>query len=298
MNNDFKKESMKEKDFHEMETQQKILRVAAGYEVPFTLSKDEALAKLKAKIASQPVIEPKSNKERKMIYWFSSAAAIILVSVGLWLYQHRNPLTNVIAEKGTHKEFQLPDGSLVSINAESKLAFEKSKFNQKRYLTLEGEAFFKVQHGKVFTIHTLFANVKVLGTSLDVLAREKTFKVSCVTGKVLVYSNNQSIIIYPGESIVSDNNKLSKYADKNIELVSDWRQGKFYFENIELNLVFKELERQFNVNIILPETDNKYFTGEFNNKNLADALDIICIPMDLTYEIDNNNKVTVRKKEH
>jgi transmembrane sensor len=298
MNNDFKKESMKEKDFHEMETQQKILRVAAGYEVPFTLSKDEALAKLKAKIASQPVIEPKSNKERKMIYWFSSAAAIILVSVGLWLYQHRNPLTNVIAEKGTHKEFQLPDGSLVSINAESKLAFEKSKFNQKRYLTLEGEAFFKVQHGKVFTIHTLFANVKVLGTSFDVLAREKTFKVSCVTGKVLVYSNNQSIIIYPGESIVSDNNKLSKYADKNIELVSDWRQGKFYFENIELNLVFKELERQFNVNIILPETDNKYFTGEFNNKNLADALDIICIPMDLTYEIDNNNKVTVRKKEH
>ena len=92
--------------------------------------------------------------------------------------------------------------------------------------------------------------------------------------------------------------KSTKYSDKNIELVSDWRQGRFYFENIELNLVFKELERQFNVNIILPETDNKYFTGEFNNKNLADALDIICIPMDLNYEIDNNNKITVRKKEH
>jgi transmembrane sensor len=298
MNNDFKKESLKDEDFHVMETQQKILQVAAGYEVPFTLSKEEALAKLKAKIASQPASEPKSNTGRKMIYWFSSAAAIILLSIGFWMYQHRNPLTNVIAEKGTHKEFQLPDGSLVSINAESKMAFEKNKFSQKRYLTLEGEAFFKVQHGKVFTIHTQFANVKVLGTSFDVLAREKAFKVSCVTGKVLVYSDNQSIIIYPGESIVSTNNKLIKYTDKNIELVSDWRQGKFYFENISLNLVFKELERQFNVNIILPETDNKFFTGEFNNKNLADALDIICIPMDLTYEIDNNNKVTVRKKEH
>jgi transmembrane sensor len=298
MNNDFKKESLKEEDFREMETQLKILRVAAGYEVPFTLSKEEALAKLKAKIASQPVSEHKSNWGRKMIYRLSSAAAIILVSVGLWLYQHRNPLTNVIAEKGTHKEFQLPDGSLVSINAESKMAFDKSKFTQKRYLTLEGEAFFKVQHGKVFTIHTHFANIKVLGTSFDVLARENTFKVSCVTGKVLVYSDNQSLIIYPGESIVSNNNKLSKYTDKNIELVSDWRQGRFYFENIALNLVFKELERQFNVNIVLPDTDNKFFTGEFNNKNLADALDIICIPMNLTYEIDNNNKITIRKKEH
>jgi transmembrane sensor len=298
MNNDIKKDSLNEKDFHELEAQQKILRFAAGYKVPFTLSKGDALAQLKAKIATQPPIESKKDNVKKIIYWISSAAAIILISIGSWIFQHHNPLTNVIAEKGTHKEYQLPDGSLVSINAESKMVFEKAQFNQKRYLSLEGEAFFKVQKGKAFIVHTNFANVKVLGTSFDVLARVNTFKVSCVTGKILVYSDNQSILIYPGESIALVNNKLSKYQDKNIEKVSNWRQGRFYFENIALNLVFKELERQFNVNLILPETDNKFFTGEFSNNNLADALDIVCIPMDLTYEIDNNNKITIRKKEH
>ena len=298
MNNDIKKNSLNEKEFHELDTQQKILRVSEGYEVPFTLSKEEALVRLKAKIATQPIPNSKNDNIKKIIYWFCSAAAIVLISIGSWMFQHRNPLTNVIAEKGTHKEYQLPDGSLVSINAESKMAFEKLQFNQKRYLSLEGEAFFKVQKGKAFTVHTSFANVKVLGTSFDVLARENTFKVSCVTGKVLVYSDKQSILIHPGESIILVNNELSKYIDKNIEKVSNWRQGRFYFENIALNLVFKELERQFNVNLFLPETDNKFFTGEFSNNNLADALDIVCIPMDLTYEIDNNNKITIRKKEH
>ena len=300
MNNDFKEGSMNEKDFHALETQQKILQVAAGFEVPFTLSKEEALAQLKAKIAAQPAIEPKKKKGFKMLYWIGSAAAVITILIGILMFQEHNRLTNIIAEKGTHKEYQLPDGSLVSINAESKMAFEKSKFNQKRYLSLEGEAFFKVQKGKVFTVHTPFANVRVLGTSFDVLSRDNTFKVSCVTGKVLVYSDNQAIVIFPGESIVMSNNKLSKYYDKNIEKVADWRQGTFYFENIALNLVIKELERQFNVNVKvdLSSSDNKFFTGEFTNKNLADALDIVCIPMDLTYEVDNNNKITIREKEH
>jgi len=175
MNNDIKKDSLNEKDFHRLDTQQKILQVAKGYEVPFTLSKEEALARLRAKIATQPISLSKNNNVKKIIYWISTAAAIILISVGTWFFQHHNLITNVIAEKGTHKEYQLPDGSMVSINAESKMSYEKLQFTQNRYLSLEGEAFFKVQKGKAFTVHTSFANFRVLGTSFDVLARENAF---------------------------------------------------------------------------------------------------------------------------
>jgi ferric-dicitrate binding protein FerR (iron transport regulator) len=184
------------------------------------------------------------------------------------------------------------------MNADSKMSFEKSKFNHKRFLSLEGEAFFKVKKGKAFTVHTKFANIKVLGTSFDVLARENLFKVSCVTGKVLVYSEKQSVIIFPGESIIVASNKLSKFHDKNIDIVANWSIGKFYFENSSLILVFKELERQFNVNFALPEMENKFFTGEFTNKNLTDALDIVCIPMNLTYTIDGNNQIHIKEKGH
>ena len=38
---------------------------------------------------------------------------------------------------------------------------------------------------------------------------------------------------------------------------------------------------------VTPKLDDKKFTGSFSNKNLVDALDIICIPMGLTYERNN-----------
>ncbi len=299
MNNDFNKNNFNKEDFDNSDTQHKILQYSSGYKVPFSLSKEDALSQLKAKIADhQTVAGPKNRSKIKQIYWFSSVAAMLLLLIGSWMLWHRNPVTNVIAEKGKHIEYQLPDGSLVSMNADSKIAFEKSKFNHKRLLSLEGEAFFKVKKGKSFIVQTKFANVKVLGTSFNVLARENSFKVSCITGKVLVYSDHQSIIILPGESIVVTNNKFSKYRDKNINLVANWSIGRFYFENISLNLVFKELERQFNVNFALPEMENKFFTGEFTNKSLTDALDIVCIPMNLTYKIDGNNQIHIKEKEH
>jgi len=299
MNNDFTKDNFNKEDFHKSDTQHKILQYSSGYKAPFLLSKEEALSQLKAKIADQPTKNEAIHKPMlKNIYWFSSVAAMLLLFIGSWILWHHSQITNVIAEKGKQIEYQLPDSSLVSMNADSKMTFEKSKFNHNRYLSLEGEAFFKVRKGKSFVVHTKFANIKVLGTSFDVLAREKSFKVSCVTGKVLVYSDKQSIIILPGESTVIAKNKLSKFLDKNIDLVANWSIGKFYFENTSLNLVFKEIERQFNVNFVLPEMDNKFFTGEFTNKNLADALDIVCIPMNLTYNIDGNNQIHIKEKEH
>jgi ferric-dicitrate binding protein FerR (iron transport regulator) len=298
MYDDFK-DNFNKKDYDQSDAQHQILQYTSSYEVPFSVSKEEALAQLKAKIADHSyTIEPKDNSMTRKIFWFSSIAAILLLSIGVWMFGHHNPLTNVVADKGKHIEYQLPDGSLVSMNAESKMAFEKSKFNHTRFLSLEGEAFFKVKKGKAFIIHTKYANIKVLGTSFDVLARENSFKVSCVTGKILVYSDNQSLIIFPGESIIVANNKLSKYQDRNINSVINWCTGKFYFENVSLNLVFRELERQFNVNFALPDMENKFFTGEFTNKNLTDALDIVCIPMDLTYTIDGNNKIHIKEKTH
>ena len=287
------------KDPNKDNLNKQILKVTQGYEVPFRLSKEEALARLKTRIANgEKVIEPVVHTRLRLLYFFSSAAAIILIFIGMRIFLLSNHATQIIADKGKHIEYQLPDGSQVFMNAESNIDFEKSKFTTTRYLTLDGEAFFKVKKGKAFTIHTQYANVKVLGTSFDVLTRTNTFKVSCLSGKVLVYSDKQAIVIFPGQSIILANNKLSKYQDKNIEKAANWRLGRFYFENIALNLVFKELERQFNVNVVLPEENNKFFTGEFNNKNLADALDIVCIPMDLTYEIENNNKVIISRKEH
>jgi transmembrane sensor len=201
-----------------------------------------------------------------------------------------------VAEKGQQNDFKLPDGSLVSLNADTKITFSKNRFKQKRNVEMEGEAFFNIQKGSTFTITTNLAEIKILGTSFNVYARDNQFKVSCFTGKIRVTSGEQSEIIIPNETAYIENNKLMVIKEENINSTAIWRVGEFNYENIPLNLVFNEIERQFNVTFVLPNFEGKKFTGSFSNKNLVQALDIICIPMGLTYEIGSNSKITIKGK--
>lgn len=286
----------KEEVIGNSELERKILSRASEMEVPATVPKEEALRRLKLRIENSS--GPRTielNPARKM-RWIYSVAASILVLFGVWSAFSYFGTTNIVAPKGQQTEYQLPDGSMVSINAESKISFRKSSFNKKRLLTLEGEAFFNVKKGSSFVVKTRFADIKVLGTSFNIYTRENSFKVSCVTGKVQVKNATEAVILTPGESATTSSNHLKEYADKNISTVSNWRIGQFYFESAPLIDVFKEIERQFNVNFTLPDIDNKFYTGDFSNRDLVDALDVVCIPMELDYEIGTNSKIQVRNK--
>lgn len=280
--------------FERPELERKILSHTSQLKVPATKSKEEAFEMLKLKmIYSEGRIIQFSPKRRKA-FWFSSAAAILLFLFGTWYVFIRTGTTNIVSPKGEHMEYQLPDKSIVTLNADSKISFNKKNFLKNRFLKLNGEAFFKVQKGSSFTIRTQFADIKVLGTSFNIYARENSFKVSCVTGKVQVKNENNLVVLTAGESARSTNKHLTEFRDINIEASTNWRVGEFYFENAPLNVVFKEIERQFNVTFTLPEMENKFYTGGFSNKNLVDALDVVCIPMELNYEIGSNSKIRVR----
>lgn len=278
------------------ELERKILSRTSELEVPATISKEEVLRRLKLRLENPENPKTIELNSQKKIRWIYSVAASILVLIGLWSAFSYFGTTSIVAPKGQQTEYRLPDGSMVSINAESKISFRKSSFNKKRLLILEGEAFFNVTKGSSFVVRTRFADIKVLGTSFNIYARENSFKVSCVTGKVQVKNNNEAVILTPGESAVSNNNHLKEYADKNITTVTNWRIGEFYFESAPLIDVFKEIERQFNVTFTLPEIESKFFTGDFSNRDLVDALDVVCIPMGLVYEIGTNSKIQVRNK--
>jgi transmembrane sensor len=276
-----------------------IDRTLKNFKVPQTMSDQEALLRVKSRIAlGGKVVELPVRTKNNMLYYISAAAATVLFLFGLWytfLYPRNKEL---FAQRGQHNEYQLPDGSEVAMNAESKISYKEKNFNKNRNIRLEGEAFFKIQKGKTFTIVTRHAEIKVLGTSFNVYARDNSFKVCCFTGKIMITANNQSVIITPGESVELKDNSLQKYSERDMKNVANWRSGEFYFENASLITIFEEIERQYNVNFVLPEMENKYFTGSFSNANLVDALDIVCIPMKLTYEIGSNSTITIHEKPH
>ena len=68
------------------------------------------------------------------------------------------------------------------------------------------------------------------------------------------------------------------------------------FEDTPLNTIFDELERQFNVSIKIEGDASRLATIDFSNENLNEALDVVCIPMELNYEIKNNKKITISEK--
>ncbi len=199
----------------------------------------------------------------------------------------------MIAEKGTHKEYRLPDGSIVNLNADSKISFIGRDFINNRHVSLNGEAFFDITKGSSFTISTSNGEIRVIGTSFNVNARDNSFIVSCITGKILVSVRNQSVTITPGESATLTGKGLISYTDSDMSRVTRWLDGEFIFVNSSLDLVFSELERQFNVKFAGINFKNKFFTGSFSNKDLQIALEIICIPMGLNYEIGSNGEIFV-----
>jgi transmembrane sensor len=286
-------------EFKNLSQGEKILSRASVLRVAGGKTKEDALEELKKRISENKSVIPLEVKDTKagMIWWVSSVAAGILLLFGLWQLSSNFSETKISSSRGVHAQYILPDGSDIQLNSESSLSFKKRRFGKERLLTFEGEGFFNVKKGGDFIITTSNGEVKVLGTSFNVYSRNDIFKVTCSTGKVMVSSDGQSAVIEPGESAELINGNIKSFQDERFQYVTGWINGEFYFENTPLNLVFREISRQFNVRFIGKERKNEYFTGSFTNKDLKTALEIVCIPMNLEYEIDKEGEISISNRK-
>ena len=81
------------------------------------------------------------------------AAVVAVLLAGSYFYVNslNESFSTELAER---TEITLPDSSEIILNAGSKVSFSEKKWNEKRNVKLEGEAFFKVAKGKTFTVST------------------------------------------------------------------------------------------------------------------------------------------------
>ncbi len=242
-------------------------------------------------------LSQKVKKEPKVISLFSGknllkyAAVLALIVTGfLYVTSLSTTLTAPIAEK---KSFTLPDQSEVVLNAASKIKYSKKSWNQERTLALEGEAFFKVAKGKKFDVTTTQGIVSVLGTQFNVQSRDNHFHVTCYEGKVAVAFNNNNIQLSAGDSVIIEEGEI--ISQQNVStLQPGWMLDESAFENKPLWWVIEELQRQYKVTVSLENIDrNTRFTGAFTHTNLDAALKTICMPMGLTYTINQNGNVLI-----
>ena len=223
------------------------------------------------------------------------AAAVVLFFIGLQVYKVDPKEVaaphEVATTIGEFQNITLPDGTQVTLNANSKLMYPE---DWQRALTLEGEAFFEVTEGSKFTVTTSGGTVEVLGTSFNVFARDKDLIVSCKTGKVKVDVKEKAFtqVIKPGETISSDSDTV-KLVQIEPVLIGKWQSGEFYFDSRPVMEVLEEIQRQYNVTIQADSLEDKLFSGYFSTASLDLALSMVCEPLNLSYDIIDDKDVVV-----
>jgi transmembrane sensor len=235
------------------------------------------------------------TSESNLTPFLMVAASVAVLIVSWFVFLLPEVISSYSTQFAENKNIQLPDGSLVDLGADSELSYNPKW--KKRELTLEGEAFFEVEKGKLFTVNTEFGTVKVLGTSFNIISREKQFEVACKTGQVEVSipSRDFKKVILPGD-VVNFNLQNIVVEQASIETIGSWKDGQFYFESKPLSQVLSELERQFDIDLETQGIEGEYFTGYFTNQELATALTMICEPMDLTFAIRSEREVEIRPR--
>ncbi len=310
--------SFSKQEFDKMNSGEKILRAAKGIIPPEGKAEEEALEELLARMETLPDGKSRipdrdsflpgrqtfqQGREKQPIIrtllprMLRAAAAVIFIVLGYYTVSTVLGKESIRTEVAEHSSLALPDGTGILLNAATKISWNKNRFAEKRIVSLDGEALFDVTKGDGFTIETKNGTVEVLGTQLNVFSRGDEFRVSCLRGKVRVSSNDGQQVLLPGEEAGLTSSGLVKQMKSDIKTAISWTEGIFYFEDKPLVSIFDELERQFNVTIRYEGGKDRLMTVGFSNKSLREALDVICIPMNLNYEIQPDRKVRISEKK-
>jgi transmembrane sensor len=276
------------KETEDFRTLEKIAHYSAQIETP-KINLVNALADLKLKTQ-------KTAKKGKIIQFnfkkFSvyAAAIVVLFTTSYFLLFNNN--STFKTEFAQTKNFKLPDNSEVFLNANSKISYATKKWKESRNLTLQGEAYFKVQKGKKFTVNTAIGKVTVLGTEFNIREREDYFEVKTYEGLVSVAYKDTLLKLPKGKlfkvikGVVDTTNTFDIHE-------KSWLQKESNFKSTSLRFVLAEIEHQFAYKIETTNIDlNILYSGGFTHTDINTALQSVTIPLQLSYKIEDK-KITI-----
>lgn len=230
--------------------------------------------------------------------------AILLGTAGFYLgfRQHKTTIyTEVVSnDRQVLNSITLPDGTHVTLNNSSKLVYPNEFTGETREVSIEGEAFFEVEHNpsKPFVISAGKANIRVLGTSFNVNARPgvATVEVVVSTGKVQVACGQQvaepcsDLVLMPGERgiLFNDNYHLEKSFNDDPNVIS-WKTHDLVFNETKLAEVIINLEKVYHSEIQLsdPHVGDLLLTAHFKDQTIDFILEVIRLTFNLDLSADN-----------
>lgn len=219
-----------------------------------------------------PVIKMEPRKRK---WWIPAAAAAILIIIAgaLFWKSDTNGTVELNTAYGQVRQYHLPDGSDVMLNANSKLSMENWKEGADREVWMEGEAFFHVKKTAAktpFVVHARQMDIIVTGTQFNVINREGENSVLLKEGSVTVKTAGGELIkMVPGDNVTIQDRLPQKEVNASPEKVLAWTQAKLVFENTPMREAQKLISRHYGVTVKLEKAiEEKTISGILPNDNL------------------------------
>ena len=213
-----------------------------------------------------------------------------------------NKLTTPV---GGEYSLVLSDGTKVFLNADSELKYPVEFSDGKRIVDLKGEAYFEVHKDSLrpFIVRMNGAEVTVLGTSFNVntYGDDGQIYTTLVNGSVRVASmkNKQEEILKPGmQSVMNVQSGLLTVRKVDVEPYVAWREGRFVFRAMTLDLIMRQLQRWYDFEVFYQNSELKdyEFRGVIKrDMDLDKVLSVIKATTNVDFEV-KGKVITIIKR--
>jgi ferric-dicitrate binding protein FerR (iron transport regulator) len=250
-------------------------------------------------------------QSRPALYW-QRVAAILFPPMALWLayllvdvagkdHDVQPVYMEVTTPYGMHTRMNLPDGSLVWLNAGSLLKYPSVFTPGDRQVYLSGEAYFEVESDTAnpFVVKTGSIEVEAHGTAFNVESYpgDSLAYVTMVEGEVTVGIgdgyNALSLPMIPGQRM-EYNLKENRYVINTTDVYKwyAWKDGRMVFRDDPLEYVFRKIGQTFNVEITLRDSSIALhpYRATFENESLDEILRLLSMTAPIRYTYFDRQK--------
>ncbi|WP_165806489.1 FecR family protein [Chitinophaga parva] len=250
--------------------------------------------------------------------WMAGAAAaatlVLLITTFTFRTQHAHAIANTTFSAGSlpRKTVLLPDGSVITLRTQSKVTLDTGFNQSNRCLTLEGEAFFDVQHAaaRPFVVHTPHADITVLGTRFNVSAYPgKATETALYRGQVSVQAQGAApVVLSAHEKLVVGNGAPTapqknmprtvplqmQYHGGNAE--NAWVHNRLEIENESLKDIAARLEKWYGIPIVFEDNEVQQYrySGTFESESIVEALQALQLSYHFNFTT-NQDQIVIKK---
>lgn len=261
------------------------------------------------------------RQNRYKYYWVAAAIVTLVISVLAVMRfvvqdsgsQYAKPVFSTLkVGYGETGSLKISDGSIIRLNSNSSLRYNKSEFNTQNVdVWLDGEAYFSIvnkddEHERVFTVHTSDGKIQVLGTKFNVNTAVKNTNVVLEKGRVALFLQDSfqnvkaKTVITPGQKATL-NPQLDTIPTQNVNpsLYTAWLEGNLKFDQSSLREIIQTIETTYGASIKVPDTSllDKKISGSLQNPDLKTLVRGLELALDLDFKQQSENEYLVTRQQ-